>query len=301
MSGYLSRLARRAAGAAPTPQAPRLPSWAPVVNQATGQLRAPARATVGPDALSWTPDPVIRPAGEPTARQPMSEPEMLPAARPLSERAGEVTPQPSQPTPDPPAQTVLPDPAAPVTIGPVPTSTVRPLPPPARVRNAEAGSTWPVAESPAAPTAAPPVRGHEPTPTVADPGPRSSPPVVPVPETRRDLAATPPSTRPRSEPPAVTRPSKQEGPPAGPVKAVPTPTPRASAQPVARVRTGQPERPAPPGNAVQVHIGTIEIQGAPVPATPEQALAAPVLQPAAPAGGAFDEFVGLRTYAPWRW
>ncbi|MCY7399440.1 MAG: hypothetical protein LH477_00500 [Nocardioides sp.] len=85
------------------------------------------------------------------------------------------------------------------------------------------------------------------------------------------------------------------------MRAAPVPTHRIAARPAARPRPTPPQQAGAARNAVEVHIGTIEIQGPPAPAVAEATPPPPPQQPAAPLRGAFDEFVALRTYTPWRW
>ncbi|MFJ9406940.1 hypothetical protein [Streptomyces sp. NPDC101393] len=59
---------------------------------------------------------------------------------------------------------------------------------------------------------------------------------------------------------------------------------------------------APPERVVQVHIGAIEIHGTPPAEAPGPAPTAPEPlgdRPAAGSSAGFEDFVGLRSYAPW--
>jgi hypothetical protein len=73
-----------------------------------------------------------------------------------------------------------------------------------------------------------------------------------------------------------------------------------SAPPIVRARVAPPDQAPAAHRAVQVHIGTIEIQAAPARTT-EPSAPVPAPPPAATPRGSFDDFVGLRTYAPWSW
>lgn len=95
---------------------------------------------------------------------------------------------------------------------------------------------------------------------------------------RDDGTLAPPALPP---PPAVTEPAVSAVPPA------PAPAARSA---------------APPERVVQVRIGTIEIHGAPPPEAAGPAPAAPEQpgdRPTASPSAGFDEFAGLRSYAPW--
>lgn len=305
MSGYLSRLARRATGDAPTPRAPRLPERAPVGVPAPGRPTAAARPAEGrvSAALPGTGLPPVdlvrahpgsRDPGTPSARRPGSTGNAeVTAASPRGARTSRTDDDSSR------TEAVARPGAAPV---PAPAAPVRPEPqragPPATDRGATLSPSAP------APTVAEPTR-------VVPTGPPAPPPTHPPRRAVADTMPLPPPTVREVEVVPPRRGSDQDSagrqatevshvPTVSPVSAVPPRLERPAAQPVTRPRTAPAEQAPATRNAVQVHIGTIEIQGPPA-AAPEPAPPPPPQQPAAPARGAFEEFVGLRTYTPWRW
>ena len=330
MSGYLSRLARRGAGAVSTPRAPRLPSLAFPLAPATQHRPRSQHATDGHDRGA-IPSPSTSPAAVVRERPTLSSdtsldgntgpaPTPTPVPIPRSvERAARSAAAPASPpslAPGHPEHVVIerPDGAH----SRVAAVTALPSPPPTTSRpptGAVTGSTSPSAPAPTSRregSSGPPAR-PQPGPVPARPaaasatdhplgltignGPRA------LAGRRRAAEPAPQRRTPGTTDDAAPRPSPQDrgGPATENVSTVhaPTPTP-ARSQPASRSRATQLDGMPATRNTVQVHIGTIEIQGLPVQDTPRPG-PVPAPQPAPPPTGAFDDFVDLRTYAPWRW
>lgn len=309
MNGYLSRLVRRAAGEAPTAQALRPPAWGPLA-ATSGRFAVVAPPSVDTSTVtpSHAPTPpataetVLAPRG---ARDLGPEPtqQRAPAATaeesPVGPRAG-VTPRTSDDATGPATGPhggvrAL---SEPITAPGTPSRTPHPAAHPTADRRDAAQRRAPAAE-PAGPTRGVPTGGAAPGPAGTARPRRAEPAVTASAVCRVEVAPPTPSSTRTSDGTASTRSSgapPDQATVAG--RGVRVPVHRANPQPVARPRADQ----VPAArNVVQVHIGTIEIQGPPVPAAVEPIPALPPPPTAGPARGAFDEFVGLRTYTPWHW
>ena len=313
------RLVRRALGGVTAPHARSLPTWripapSPVRTPAVrppATSRSPALPDLAPVALglaaNGTPtehaaqtSPDRRSARMPagSSAEPFPAPPRPPAAPVVTRKLAAVVSRNPAPASSPPAKPDL-------TAGDRPRAADRPRTDVERPPTVPAGTPRGRAD-PASEVSGQSVPREPARPARSGPGSETAArSVVPVPRRHVYLPAdqrlTAPLTipgrlraadaagRPAEEPAAASPVRPTRSVPAPPVTTLPTPT-----------RTAPVTRHAVSQNVVHVHIGTIEIQGA--PAEPQPALAARLPEPpAVPARGAFDDFVGLRTYAPWRW
>ena len=310
MSGYMLRLVRRALGSATAPHARSLPPGGagpapvrtPAVHPPTTS-RSPALLDMPPAA------PGLAANGTPTEHAAQASPGRRSTRIPAGPSA-EPFPAPPRP-PAPPVVSRNPAPASSppakpdLTAGDRPRTADRPRTDVERPPTAPAGTPRRRADPPGE-VSGQSVPREPARPARSGPGSETAArSVVPVPRRHVYLSADQRLTAPPTIPGRLRAADAADRPAEEPTAASPVrPTRSVPAPPVTTLRA--PTRTAPvtghavPQNVVHVHIGTIEIQGA--PAEPQPALAARLPEPpAVPAGGAFDDLIGLRTYAPWRW
>jgi hypothetical protein len=131
-----------------------------------------------------------------------------------------------------------------------------------------------------------------------------SPAAAPRPAVARATAAPGPLVVTPGPEPAASAPSAPAGErheaPAAAESHRPAPSPAEPVHPVAVPRPRAPGEPVPPAagpRPVHVRIGTVEVHAASPPQEPDAAPPAAVAPPVEPAG--FEDFSGVRAYAPW--